>query len=87
MSTYPSTNPRKRSVGMKVSMTEQLHADLVVAAEAIGQTPATAASFAIGQWVAQQKRTHGAADLAVSSLVEQIAPDLRAAFAQAAKSA
>lgn len=87
MSTYPSTNSRKRASAIKVSMTAQLHADLVQVAEAIGQTPATAASFAIGQWVAQQKRTLSAMDTAVNSMVETAAPEIRAALANLAKNA
>lgn len=72
-----STNPRKRSTGMKISLTPSLHADLVVVAEAIGQTPATAASFAIGQWVAQQKRTITATEAAIKSMVQEAAPEMR----------
>lgn len=56
MSNTKSTNPRKRSVAVKAMVTEQLHADLVAVAEAMGQTPSTAAAFAIGSWVALQKR-------------------------------
>lgn len=85
MSTYPSTNPRKRASAIKVSLTAQLHADLVVVAEAIGQTPATAASFAIGQWVASQKRTLAAGEMAVNAMVEQAAPEVRAALVQMTK--
>jgi hypothetical protein len=70
-----STNPRKRSLGMKISLTPSLHADLVDVATAIGQTPATAASFAIGQWVAQQKRALSATDNAVNAMVEQAGPE------------
>ena len=76
MSTHPSTNPRKRASAIKVSLTASLHADLVTVAEAIGQTPATAASFAIGQWVAQQKRTLNAGETAMNALVEKAAPEM-----------
>ena len=58
-----TTNPKKRSHAIKVSLTSALHADLVNVAEALGQTPATAASFAIGQWVAQQKNSLNALSL------------------------
>jgi hypothetical protein len=70
-----STNPRKRSLGMKISLTPSLHADLVEVATAIGQTPATAASFAIGQWVAQQKRHLSATEMAVNAMAEQVGPE------------
>lgn len=76
MSTYPSNNPKKRSHAIKVSLTSALHADLVNVAEALGQTPATAASFAIGQWVAQQKNSLGALNTAVNALAEKMAPEL-----------
>lgn len=71
-----STNPRKRSIGMKISLTPNTHADLVAVAEAFGQTPATAAAFAIGQWVSQQKRTIGATESAINAMVEKAGPDL-----------
>jgi hypothetical protein len=76
MSTYPSTNPKKRSHAIKVSLTSALHADLVSVAEALGQTPATAASFAIGQWVAQQKNSLNAGTTAVNAMVEKAGPEL-----------
>lgn len=76
MSTYPSTNPKKRSHAIKVSLTSALHADLVNVAEALGQTPATAASFAIGQWVAQQKSSLSAGKTAVNALVDKAGPEL-----------
>lgn len=76
MSTYPSTNPKKRSHAIKVSLTSALHADLVKVAEALGQTPATAASFAIGQWVAQQKTSLSAGTTAVNALVDKAGPEL-----------
>lgn len=75
MSTHPSTNPRKRGSAIKVSLTAALHADLVAVAEAIGQTPATAASVAIGTWVAQQKRALHAGETAINALVDKAAPE------------
>lgn len=80
MSTFPSTNPKKRSAAIKVSLTSQLHADLVEVASMLGQTPATAASFAIGQWVAQQKRSLGAAEKAVNAVVEGLGPEMAKQF-------
>jgi hypothetical protein len=76
MSTYPSTNPKKRSHAIKVSLTSALHADLVAVSGALGQTPATAASFAIGQWVAQQKSSLSAGTTAVNALVDKAGPEL-----------
>lgn len=69
-------NPRKRSTPFKVMLTPVMHADLVQVAEAIGQTPATVASFAIGYWVAQQKRNLAAGEAAATALVEKAAPEL-----------
>lgn len=71
-----STNPRKRSMQVKISLTPSLYADLVAVAEAMGQTPATAASFAIGQWVAQHKRALGATEQAIDAMVKEAAPEL-----------
>lgn len=71
-----TTNPKKRSHAIKVSLTSALHADLVNVAESLGQTPATAASFAIGQWVAQQKNSLSAGTTAVNALVDKAGPEL-----------
>lgn len=76
MSTYPSTNPKKRGTAIKVSLTAQLHADLVTVATALGQPTATAASFAIGQWVAQQKRTLTAGEKAMEAVMDGVRPEL-----------
>lgn len=76
MSTYPSTNPKKRGNAVKVSLTAQLHADLVEVSSMLGQTPATAASFAIGQWVAQQKRSLTAGEKAMNAMVEGMGPEI-----------
>lgn len=76
MSTHPSTNPRKRASAIKVSLTPVLHADLVAVAEAIGQTPATAASVAIGMWVAQQKHALNAGETAIKALVDKSGPEV-----------
>jgi len=70
-------NPeRKRSHPLKLQITPTLYADLVAVSEAMGQTPSTAAAFAIGQWVAQQKRTLGAAEMAVTAMVEAAGPEM-----------
>lgn len=76
MSTQTSTNPRKRASAIKVSLTPALHADLVTVAEAIGQTPATAASVAIGMWVATQKRALNAGEIAINALVDKAGPEV-----------
>lgn len=76
MSTYPSTNPKKRDAAIKVMLTPAMREKLDHVAEALGQTPSTAASFAIGQWVAQQERTIRAADTAVNAMVAQAGPEI-----------
>jgi len=76
MSTYPSTNPKKRDSAIKVMLTPALREQLDQIAEAIGQTPSTAAAFAIGQWVAQQKRTMTATETALQSLMQSVGPEM-----------
>jgi hypothetical protein len=76
MSTYPSTNPKKRDAAIKVMLTPGLRADLDLVAEAIGQTPSTAAAFAIGQWVAQHKRAMSATETALQSLMQSVGPEM-----------
>lgn len=44
----------KRSRQIKITVTPELHAKLLTLAEAYGQPPATAASFILGQAVANQ---------------------------------
>lgn len=84
MSTYPSTNPKKRDSAIKVMLTPAMREKLDQVAEGLGQTPATAASFAIGQWVAQQHRQMQAADTAMKALIDQAGPEVIAAFRNAA---
>jgi predicted transcriptional regulator len=84
MSTYPSTNPKKRDSAIKVMLTPAMREKLDQVAEALGQTPATAASFAIGQWVSQQSRQINAADTAMQALMQEAGPEVIAAFRAAA---
>jgi len=76
MSTIPSTNPKKRDSAVKVMLTPAMRESLDQVAEAIGQTPSTAAAFAIGQWVAQQKRAISATENAISSLMQSVGPEM-----------
>jgi hypothetical protein len=46
---------RKRAIGIKINLTEAKHQELVQVSEALGMTPATLASFAVGQFLAQQR--------------------------------
>jgi len=74
MSTYPSTNPKKRDAAIKVMLTPALRQELDAVAEAMGQTPSTAASFAIGQWVAQQRNNLQMGDKIAAEMVRQFGP-------------
>lgn len=85
MSTYPSTNPKKRDAAIKVMLTPAMREKLDRVAEQLGQTPATAASFAIGQWVAQHERNLAAADTAVNAMVEKTGPELASILRQLAE--
>ena len=46
---------RKRAIGIKVNLTEAKHHELVQVSDSLGMTPATLASFAIGQFLANQR--------------------------------
>lgn len=46
---------RTRAIGIKVNLTEAKHQELVQVSDALGMTPATLASFAIGQFLANQR--------------------------------
>ena len=74
MSTYPSTNPKKRDAAVKVMLTPALRQELDAVAEAMGQTPSTAASFAIGQWVAQQRNSLQMGDKIAAEMARQYGP-------------
>lgn len=79
LKTYPSSgaeNPRKRSVPLKITLTPVMHANLVRVAESLGQTPATAASFAVGQFVASQIRVTETTERFTSDLVGQMGGEL-----------
>lgn len=80
MSTYPSTNPKKRDAAIKVMLTPALREQLDQVAETLGQTPSTAASFAIGQWVAQQQRNLAIPEHMASAMVAQHGPAIAEAL-------
>lgn len=67
---------RKRSVQIKVTLTPELHAQLGQVAEAFGQVPATVASMAVGQFVAQQLRNLGAGQVLAEHFVRQVGPEV-----------
>ena len=75
----------RKSVQIKVSVTPQLHERLREVAAQLGQAPATVASLAIGQWVAQMASTLGAGERAVKAMAAELGPELRSQVAAQAK--
>lgn len=61
---------------MKITVTPTLHADLVRVAEALGQTPATLASVAVGQYIAAQRRSLDSGGKFMEQLAAQLGPEL-----------
>lgn len=58
-----------------MTLTPELHQRLRVLAEQLGQAPASVASMAIGQFVAQQERNLGAGAVVAQAFVEKMAPE------------
>lgn len=69
--------PTKRSSAVKIMLHPDMHRKLVDLAEALGQTPATLASFAVGLYVAQQTSAMGATGRAIDKMVGELAPQLQ----------
>jgi predicted DNA-binding protein len=67
----------QRSVSLKVTITPELHQRLKDVAAHLGQAPATVASMAIGQYVAQMHRSLGAAERFAEGLVGEVGPEIR----------
>lgn len=76
MATYPSTTTTKRSASVKI----QLHPDtlekLRTLSEHLGIAPATVASIAVSQYVAQQTVALGATERAMTGFFESMAPQV-----------
>lgn len=66
----------KRSTAIKVNLTPELHERLREVAAQLGQAPATVASMAIGQYVANLSSSLGAGQRAVDNLTAQIGPQM-----------
>lgn len=77
MATYPSNSTTKRSATVKVMLHPDMLEKLRALAQHLGQAPATLASLAVSQFVAQQTAALGASDRAMNSLFESLTPDLR----------
>jgi len=67
-----------RSVPFKITITPELHERLRAVAAQLGQAPATVASMAVGQFVANMTNQLGAAERATSQMVERMAPEVSA---------
>lgn len=77
MSTYPSTSTNKRSSSVKVMLHPEMHEKLRALAEHLGQAPATVASMAVSQFVAQQTVALGATERAMQGFFESLAPAVK----------
>lgn len=82
LSTIPARNmvtilKSARSVPLKVTITPELHERLREVAAQLGQAPATVASLAIGQYVAQISRSLGAVDSMTSAIATQMGPEMQ----------
>lgn len=78
MADYPSTSKTKRSSAVKVMLHPDMAEKLRVLAEHLGQTPATLASLAVSQYVAQQTVALGATERAMEGFFERLAPEVLA---------
>lgn len=69
-----------RSRQLKLTMTPEMYARLVVLAEKLGQTPATLASVALSNYVATQEAALGATQRAIDTMVAQLMPQMLSQF-------
>jgi predicted transcriptional regulator len=67
-------------VQVKVSLTPELHERLREVASQLGQAPATVASMAIGQYVANLSRQLGATERAIEAMTERLGPEVAEEF-------
>lgn len=75
MTTYISPpNSKKRDASVKVMLTASMRQQLEEVASALGQTPGTAASFAIGLWVSQQLNAARLGDKTVAHVAQLFEP-------------
>lgn len=66
----------KRTAAVKILLSPNIDQQLRDLAERLGQSPATLASMAVSQWVAQQHNSLGASERAVEGFFERLAGDL-----------
>lgn len=65
----------RRSKSLKLTVTPELHARLSALGEEMGISPATLASVAVGQYVAQQSRQLETSRAAVDAMVASLGPE------------
>jgi hypothetical protein len=80
MADYPSPSTTKRSSAVKIMLHPDMAKKLRVLAEQLGQTPATLASIAVSQYVAQQTVALGATERVVEGFFDHIAPEILSAL-------
>lgn len=66
----------KRSKSLKLTVTPELHARLSALGDEMGISPATLASVAVGQFVAQQSRQLETSRAAVDAMVANLGPEV-----------
>lgn len=69
-------SPTKRSKQLKLTVTPDLYERLQRLADSFGVAPATIATVAVGQYVAERTRSQEVAQDAAIRAVEKIAPEL-----------
>lgn len=74
---YPSTSKTKRSAAVKIMLHPDMAEKLRALAEHLGQTPATLASIAVSNYVAQQHATLGATERAMEGFFASMEPAAR----------
>lgn len=72
----------KRTSSIKVNLTPELHERLREVAAQLGQTPATLASMAIGQYVANLASGLGATHRMVDAVANHLGPQMAEQFKQ-----
>lgn len=75
----------RKSIQVKVSLTPDLHERLREVASQLGQAPATLASVAIGQYVANMARQLGATERAIEAMTERLGPEVASELRQQMK--
>ena len=73
----PALQSLARSSAVKIMLHPDVHANLRLISDRLGQTPSTVASMAVSEYVAQKMATLGLHDKAISAMVEHLGPMLQ----------